>query len=294
MGVPCIDDSCNVVATTNTLTKHLTLTAKVAPGGGLLPCYADAGLGINLIGTPGQDAAVDQGLVRLGLTPGGELWVAPSRARTENFGGGAGAGNNVAARIKHDGTESLTSNTETNPISDNVLTNPYDTAAVCIVTGTFRLGWTIPEVAVVGGLIGNEAYRANPNAPSAILYTPYHAKIRAQIVAFIGTAGPTDWPAAIAANTAAPQKTAFFDVSGMARNDKAPQHLRDWRDFVFALIVPATKKVFLAGQASHDGDLDIRTFVDTETFPGSAPDFPDRGIRCSGEAIWLPFNGQAV
>lgn len=291
MGLPCIDDSCNVIATINPLTKHLQLQVKVNPDGGLNEGDDDcAGLRVELLDGNTISSPSDPGnlVARLGLAAGGQLYVNPGRALTENFGGGVDdAGPNpVAARIKHDGTESLTVNAATNPISDNELTNPYPVTALVIVTGTFRLGWTIPLVGTNIKLISNN--------DASIDYVPYHAKIRAQIIAAIGTVEPTDWPAAIAGSGAAPQRTAFFDVGGMARNDKTPQHLRDWRDFSFALYVPAGEKVFLAAQASHNGDIDIRTFVDTETFPAVAPAFEDRGIRASGEAIWLPLSGTSI
>lgn len=288
MALPCIDDSCSIAASINPETRHLTLNAKVASNGGLLECFdgEGSGLGIEIIGSPPNEPATDQGFIKLRLTDGGELWAAPTATEIQTFG------TNNPRAIPHDGTESLTSDPGTNPIVDNDVANPFPSAAIAIVSGTMQVGWSLlanpdDEERIVS--------KAGPN-PGGREYLPYHAQIRAQLITAIRDPGvpPTDWPADIGANTAQARATDVFDIGGMARTDMLPQHLRHYSPFTFFSVVPAGKRLYMAAQARHWGTVGWRTGVNTQLPYGATPDFPGRGLQASGRVLWLPLNGNVV
>lgn len=265
MALPCIDDTCSVRAAKNPTTKHLQLDVKTSPSGGLYCRGDNTGLAVQLLGEPDNDDAVtDQGFIKLKLTGGGELWVAPERAVRHSFASSEPVGIPSAAFV---GNESQ------NPIDTNAsLVNPFANDALLIVKGRFEVGWTIPLIAEAAAL----------STGTGIKWTPFGAEVET----FFKTDYPDDVPPPF--NVVA----SFVSVCGVWPRDKAPHNGRDWRDFMFVGVIGGGKTMnfsasakFIVPEDAGDYPYNLSFLKNSEANPG----FPDRGFACRGTATILPI-----
>ena len=253
MAAPCINDTCSVTSSIDPVTRRLALDVILNPSGGL---ECDSGLGVHVYGDPAPAAIIDEAFQQLGITPAGEVWSIPKRARVHNFG------SSDPVPIPHNGTES------NNPIdSGDQVVNPYNSPALVLMVARLRVGYTVEQVGVPQCL----------TTGAGIEWVPYSGQLTARFKV------DND-----------PKTAVLYDIGGVHPRNATPHHKRRWEYSVWAGIIGAGATMVLTADAAFQGDgSDTRFNIDTATAPGSAPIFAERGLMCNGQAIIMPFGGGA-
>lgn len=269
MAAPCINDTCSIRAAVDSITRQLTLDARLDPTGGL-QCIDGRGLGLAIVNDPAAvtfaSVAGDLCFHQLGITTAGEVFSVPERARFQGFS------SSTAVNIPQGGDEGDES--IANPIdTGQTVTNPYDCQAMMLVIGRFRVGYSISTAAVDN--LGLTEQTIESADASSQLWIPYNGDVRARF--FIDGTN---------------ESTSYFDIGGTIPNSLNNSNKRRWEYFVVRRSLAAGATVDLDARANHEGNnesLNISTIN-----PATAPTFDDRGLKCDGEVIIFPFNNEAL
>lgn len=251
MGAPCINDTCSITSKIDPVTRRLEHSVVLNAVGGL---SCENGLKAEILGDPAPTAPVDTAFQQLGMSPAGELWAIPHRARFESFGSAS------SVPIPANGDASAS------PITEAAIVNPFPSAALVVVAWRMRVGYTISEVP---GLLRDPDLAGAPN------WIPYSAMIRAGLTI-----------------EGSQRATAFFDLSGVHPSTSAPHHRRRWEEGVWAGVIGAGATWIVSANARYQ--VGAANEVQKHNVDTSAPDgnMDDRGFSANGQAIIMPFGGQ--
>ncbi len=253
MGAPCVTDTCSIASSIDPVTRKMIHDVILAGTGGL---KCDNGLAIEIYGDPAPAAIVDAAFQQLGITPGGEVWSIPKHASVETFESAA------PVPIPHSGADSAS------PVTVGSIVNPYASAALAIVTGRMRVGYSI-DTLVEGATLATQTF--------GIDWIPFAGQLSAQI--------SVDGSSRI---------VSYFDPSGVHPNAASPHHKRDWKEGTWVGVIGAGATWVLTGSAQYQtgqGGQVQRFNIDTETAAAAAPAFAERGLKINGQVIILPFGG---
>lgn len=155
MGAPCINDTCSIKSSIDPVTRRLNHDVVLNPSGGL---KCEDGVGIEVYGDPAPSAIIDAAFQQLGITPAGEVWSVPKRAKILTFGSSA------SVPIPHNGDNSA------DPIDAEAIVNPFASPALALVAWRLRVGYTVPD--------------ANPisNNANTVDYIPFSGTLQAQLL----------------------------------------------------------------------------------------------------------------
>lgn len=277
MAAPCINETCSITAEINPIDRRLEMNVRIDPSGGLV-CNDGLGLAANIFGDPAAAIPVDQCFQQLGVSPAGELWSIPQRAKTILRTGDLvnipqAAGSVGSPDNSFSGAQAT-------------ITNPFDCEAEILLFMQYRIGYTISTVGPVGDHAAPviAATAVSGGTPDGIII-PYGAQIECRTNA-VGAGGNfTD-------------AVVFADIGGSVPELLDNSNRRHVSYGISRRRIAGGASINLDARANHrltaaPGN-DVHWFnvtTVTGTF-GSVPDFPDRGFQASALAIIFPFNSE--
>lgn len=260
MAAPCINDTCSITTSIDSVTRRLQIDARLDPTGGL-QCIDGRGLGLEIYGAPAAAAPIDVGFQQLGISTAGEVWSIPGRSRIKAFSGGP-------ENIPQGAGESGEGSSSASPIGTVSITNPYSTQAQMIVIGRFEVNYTI-------SLSANGHIHGNPTIDGGAMI-PFNGDIRTELEI----------------DGSSPLASAYHDIGGVVPSALNNSNKRSWKYFAVQTTIGANATRTLRAFASHEGNNESVNIITIN--PASTPVFAQRGFMISGHAIILPFNGASL
>lgn len=264
MAAPCINDTCSITTSIDSVTRRLQIDARLDPTGGL-QCVDGRGLGLEIYGAPAAAAPIDTCFQQLGISTAGEVWSIPQRARLRTFSSSDPVG------IPQNANQG---NFSSNPIDTGAsVTNPFACSALAVITGRFLVRYTVALPS--DGSIPPVANRITGAGGTQDTWTPYNADIQCRLSLDGGSSSIV---------------SVYPDTSGiMLSSDVNTDELKDaWHYFAYQVVVAGGASLSLYADARHVGTSGQRN-VNTALDSGLG-----RGFRAEGILTFMPFNGASL
>ena len=271
MAAPCINDTCSITSLIDPVTRRLELNTRIDPTGGLV-CNDGLGLAAQILGDPAAAAAIDTCFQQLGVTPAGELWSIPKRAKTQLRLG------DVVNIPQAAGTADQSANS----LAGESIVNPFTCEAEVLIVMQYRVGFTISQTAPAGDHGNPVVTDASVSGGSGGVMIPYGMQVECRTDGL----SPSLSDFANAAH--------FMDVGGLV-----PVALNNSNRRQFAYAATRTRLV-AGGSISLDARANHRLTTANEVHwfnvstvnPDDAPTFAERGFTANAFAIVMPFNSE--
>lgn len=276
MAAPCINETCSITAEINPIDRRLEMNVRIDPSGGLV-CNDGLGLAANIFGDPAAAIPVDQCFQQLGVSPAGELWSIPQKAKTIVRAG------NVVNIPQAAGSASRSANSFSG--AQAIITNPFDCEAEILLFTQYRIGYTIDTASPAGDHGNPVILDASVSGGDGGNMIPYGAQIECRNDAAGAGGNFVD-------------SVVFADIggvvpggAGVGMNESNRRHVTYG---VTRRRIGANANLNLDAYANHRLTIsgDVHWFNVTTVNPADAPTFPDRGFQASVLAIIFPFNSE--